>query len=172
MNFQGTGIIGVSLGLGYIRLDEQLVTLVTPSWSLIDYESFDAGAYPEWTVGVYFTPRFSTRLRYGRVKLEDKATGDRFTYENYGLDAQYYFYPEANTRPFVTFGIGEEIFGKDRDQTNFLWTFGLGLHHKINNNWAVYGNWIRHESPSTDVTEQSVSVNLLYRFGRGEDGGL
>ncbi len=167
-----TGIVGISVGVGHFRLEDQLVTLITPSWGLITYDNFDAGTYPEFTLGLYFTPRFSTRLRYGRAKVKSQPTGDTFTYENYGLDAQYYFRPESKTRPFITFGIGEEIFDKNRDQTNFLWTFGLGLHHQINNHWAVYGNWIQHTSPDADVRQQSATVSLLYRFGRGEDGGL
>ena len=135
-------------------------------------------AYPEWTLGVYFTPRFSGRLRYGRLDVKTQPLEgsnddalDELTYENYGLDLQYYFRPTARTRPFITFGIGEEIFGEDNEVKNFLWNVGLGVHHKINSRWAVYGNYIRHQNPG-GVTEHSASVNLLYRFGRGEDGSL
>jgi hypothetical protein len=173
-----TGIIGISLGVGHFRLEDQPIRLITPGWGYGFYDSYDAGAYPELTLGVYFTPRFSGRLRYGRVRVKSEplegshgtAKGS-FNYENYGLDLQYYFRPTARTRPFITFGIGEEIFDEDNDVKNFLWNIGLGVHHKISNRWAVYGNWIRHDSPG-GITEQSVAIHLLYRFGRGEDGAL
>lgn len=174
-----TGIIGISLGVGHIQLEDQPIRLITPGWGYGYYDTYDASAYPEWTLGVYFTPRFSARLRYGRANVKSEPSEDSNTdakgtiaYENYGLDAQYYFRPTARLRPFVTFGIGEEIFDKDKDVTNFLRTVGLGLHYKIDNRWAVYGNWLRHDSPGGGITEHSVSVNLLYRFGRGEDGML
>lgn len=168
-----TGIIGISLGVGRIRLEDKLIRLTLQGgWYYVYYDNFEADTYPEFTLGLYFNPRFSTRFRYGRTKVMSEPSGDKVTYENYGLDSQYYFNADANTRPFVTFGIGEEIFDKNRKVKNFLLTFGLGLHHKINNRWAVYGNWIVHHSASADVTQQSASVNLLYRFGRGEDGSL
>jgi hypothetical protein len=173
-----TGIIGISLGVGHISLEDQPIRLITPGWGYGYYDSYDAGEYPEWTLGVYFTPRFSGRLRYGRLKvksqpLEGSNTDavSSFYYENYGLDLQYYFRPTLRTRPFVTFGIGEEIFDEDNDVKNSLWNVGLGVHHKINSRWAVYGNYIRHKNPG-GVTEHSASVHLLYRFGRGEDGSL
>jgi len=153
-----TGIIGLSLGVGHIRLDDD--------WGL------ESGTFPEWTLGLYFSPRFSTRLRYGRAKLDSKTTGRSITYENYSLDTQYYFNSDSKTRPFITAGIGEEMFDKDRDRKNILWNLGLGVHHKINEKWALQADWRHYYSPSKKTHEKSVNASMVYRFGRGEDGAL
>ena len=123
-------------------------------------------------MGLYFTPRFSTRLRYGRAKLESKVNGSSITYENYSVDAQYYFSVKDKTRPFLTGGIGEDIFDKDRDRKNILWNLGLGVHYKINDKWGLQGTWLQYYSPSKKTHEKSLTASLVYRFGRGEDGAL
>ena len=153
-----TGIVGLSVGAGHIRLDDE--------WEL------ENGYFPEWTLGLYFSPRFSTRLRYGRAKLDSQFSSGSITYENYGLDSQYYFNAESRTRPYVSIGIGEEIFDKDRDRKNILWNLGLGIHHKINRNWAFQADWKNYYSPSKKTYEESFNASVVYRFGRGEDGAL
>ncbi len=123
-------------------------------------------------VGLYVSPSISMRLKYGRAKLDDRVTGRALTYENYSVDAQYYFNSSSRTRPFVSGGVGEEMFDKDRDRKYLLWNLGVGVHHKINDNWALQAEWHNYYSPSEKTHEQSISAQLLYRFGRGEDGTL
>lgn len=150
-----TGIVGLSLGAGHISLDDD--------WN------FGDGSFPEWTLGLYFSPRFSMRLKYGRTKLDDMSTGGSVYYENYSVDTQYYFNSDADTRPYLSAGVGEEMFDKDRDRKYVLWNLGIGIHHKINNNWALQADWGNFYSPSKHTYESSINARILYRFGRGED---
>jgi hypothetical protein len=153
-----TGIIGVSLGTGRIKLDD-------------DWE-FEDGTYPEWSLGLYFTRKFSARLHYGLASLDKRETGEIINYEVYGVDAQYYFNSDKDTRPYLTVGLGEQMFDKDRDQKNVIWNLGVGVHQKINSKWAVEGDWQQYYSPSKHTSEQSLNIRVVYRFGRGEHAGL
>ncbi|MGB5780232.1 MAG: DUF3943 domain-containing protein [Eudoraea sp.] len=150
-----TGIVGISLGIGHISLDE--------NWNL------EPGIMPEWTLGLYFSPALSVRLKYGRASLEEKLSGERVKYENYSLGGQFYFNTNAKTRPYISAGVGEEIFAEDLERKTFLWHLAPGLHQKISNNWSLQADWAIFYSPSKKTYENSVNARVLYRFGRGED---
>lgn len=149
-----TGIVGMSLGVGSISLDDK--------WGLED------GVLPEWTLGLYFTPKFSMRLKYSQTKLRGKASDLEVTYENYSFNGQYYFNEKSKTRPFISAGVGEEMFEKDRKKKDVLWNLGLGVHHKLTNKWGVQGDWVHYYSPSEKTYETSINARLVYRFGQGD----
>jgi len=148
-----TGIVGASIGSGYILLDEK--------------SEMDDGSYTKISLGLYFTPRFSARFAYAQGEIE-KSSGDAVTYENYSLDAQYYFNSKRKLRPFVTAGFGEQMWEKDRDQKSFQLNAGLGLHWKLHRKWALHADWINYYNPSKDTYDQNVNASLSYRFGQGE----
>ena len=149
-----TGIVGVSMGAFYAQPDSQ--------WGL------DSGMGYQWSLGLYFTKNFSTRLSYSRAELDQTDSSKTTTYENYSVDSQYYFNTDANLRPYLTAGIGEVMLDLDNDQKTFTVNGGLGLHYKINNNWAIQSDWRHFVSTSTDTNENLFSSAVVYRFGKGE----
>jgi len=149
-----TSIIGVSLGSFYVSLDE--------SWGIMDGYGY------QWSLGLYFTKSFSSRLNYSRADLKFKKSNQDVRYENYGLDMQYYINTESNLRPFITTGIGEMMFDKSYDQKTFQMNAGLGLHYKIHNNWAIQSDWRHYYSSNTKSNEDQLSISLIYRFAKGE----
>jgi len=119
-------------------------------------------------LGLYFARNFSTRLSYTRAIVESISGGDKIVYENYGLDSQYYFNSDSDLRPYITAGLGEMIVDEDNDQKRFQMNAGLGLHYKINNNWAIQTDWRSFYSTRTKTNENQIASSLVYRFGKGE----
>ena len=153
-----SGIVGLSVGAAQVSLDSD--------WG------YDDGPASDWSLGLYFNKRISARLRYTHAKLERKDTGRSETYENYNFDVQYYFNSKNKTRPFLSVGIGEQIFDKDRDRKNVIWNAGVGLHHQMTPKWAVQADWLNFYSPSKHTHESVYNMRLVYRFGSGEHGAL
>jgi hypothetical protein len=149
-----TGIIGFSAGGVYVNPDD--------SWGLTDDYGY------QWSLGLYFTKSFSTRLNYSTAILKNIKTDEEVTYENYGLDAQYYLNTDSKLRPFATAGIGETMFNESTDEKTFQVNGGLGLHYQLHKKWAVQADWRHYYSTSTDTSEDQFSTSLIYRFGKGE----
>ena len=149
-----SGIVGISLGTTYIMFDEQ--------WGMED------DFLTKMTLGLYFTPRLSTRLAYARGKPSHKVTGQTRIYENYSLDFQYYLYSQHKLRPYVSAGFGEQQWDQDRDSKTFQWNAGLGLHWKLHRKWALQADWINYYDHEKDTYDQMLNAGLIYRFGRGE----
>ncbi|PKF62175.1 DUF3943 domain-containing protein [Psychromonas sp. psych-6C06] len=149
-----TGIIGVSAGGAWVNLDDE--------WG--KKSAFGT----QWSLGLYFTRSFSTRLNYTRATVDSKSAGDDMIYENYGIDSQYYFNSDANLRPFITAGLGEMMADEDKTKRRFQINAGLGLHYKITNNWAIQGDWRSYYSTRTKTHENHLSSSIIYRFGKGE----
>jgi hypothetical protein len=149
-----TGIIGISVGEGHTFLDDQ--------WGVKN------GPYTKTTLGLYFTPRLSSRVSYAKGELVERATGGSITYENYSLDTQCYLNTRQPLRAFVTAGFGEQMWEKDRDQKTFQWNAGLGLHYHLHRKWAIQADWTQFYSPSKKTYDHNVNAGLVYRFGRGE----
>lgn len=149
-----TGIIGVSAGAVLVDLDKQ--------WG-----AESAWGY-QWSLGLYFTRRFSTRLNYTRATVKNTNSGQSGIYENYGIDGQYYFNSDSDWRPFITAGIGEMMFEEERTTKRFQVNAGAGLHYKITNNWALQTDWRNYYSTRTKTLEKHLSSTIIYRFGKGE----
>ena len=149
-----SGIVGIAIGTGHTLLDEK--------WGIED------DFYNKISLGLYFTPRLSSRVVYARGKPLDKATGKTVTYENYSLDVQYYLNSQRKLRPYVTAGFGEQMWNEDRNLKIFQLNAGLGLHWQLYRKWALNADWINYYSAGPDTHDQNVNVGLVYRFGRGE----
>ena len=149
-----TGIIGISGGGVWVNLDSEWGTK-----SAYGYQ---------WSLGLYFTRSFSTRLTYSQATVDEKQGGDSFIYENYGIDSQYYFNTDSDLRPFITAGLGEAMIDKSRDHKRFMINAGVGLHYKINNNWAIQADWRNFYSTRTETNENQIGSSIIYRFGKGE----
>ncbi|WP_245907074.1 DUF3943 domain-containing protein [Photobacterium sanctipauli] len=147
-------IVGISAGARYLNLDKAWG--VENAWA------------PSMTLGLYFTPSFSARLSYARIDTDSIATGERVTYENYSVDAQYYFMSDQKLRPYVTGGIGETLLDLDRDTTTFQANAGLGLHYQFHDNWGVQLDWTHYYSGKLSSHDDLLSGRLVYRFGTGE----
>ncbi len=149
-----TGIVGISYGLGSVSLDDY--------WQLGD------GMVTEYSLGLYFSRKFSARVSYAKNKLDHLITGNEIAYENYSLDGQYYFNSQNNLRPYITAGFGEML----REQSNELKTFqvnmGIGIHYKMANNLSLQLDWRRYYSPYVHTTEDTVAGRIVYFFGNGE----
>ena len=147
-----TGIVGLSAGGIWVDLDNK--------WGLNN-------AYGrQFSLGLYFTRNFSTRLSYSRAESEARQNNDKLVYENYGLDMQYYLNSQSDWRPFLSAGVGEIMF--EKKQTYLQINGGLGLHYKINNNWAVQSDYRHYYSFRTNTNENQLGTAIIYRFGKGE----
>lgn len=149
-----TGVIGISAGAVLVDLDSE--------WG-----KESAWGY-QWSVGLYLTRYFSTRLNYTHATVEDKQGGNSIIYENYGIDSQYYFNSDSDWRPFITAGLGEMMFDEDDAKKRFQVNVGAGLHYKINNNWAVQTDLRHYYSSRTETHENQLGSAIVYRFGKGE----
>jgi hypothetical protein len=148
------GIVGFSIGGGQTFLDDK--------WGMED------GGYTKVTLGLYFTPRFSSRVAYAWGDVVEKSTGEDVTYENYSLDFQYYCNSSRVLRPYVSTGFGEQMWNESRDQKYFQWNAGLGVHWKLHRKLALQADWINYYSAEQETYDQNISAGLVYRFGRGE----
>ena len=149
-----TGIIGISYGIGEVFLDEQ--------WQVSD------DSVSEYSLGLYFSKKFSARVSYAKTELNSLITGNEVAYENYSLDAQYYFNSQSNLRPYITSGFGEMMWQKDDEQKTFQVNIGTGIHYKVSNNFAVQLDWRYYYSSSNKSSENTIASRVVYFFGQGE----
>jgi len=149
-----TGIIGVSYGIGQSELDE--------AWDV------EGDTTTEYSLGLYFSRQFSSRVTYSKGKFTDDLTLAEVNYENYSLDSQYYFNSESDVRPYITAGFGETLWLKDVDTKKFQVNSGLGVHYKLNNNFALQLDWRFYHSTNTNTSDQNTSLRLVYFLGKGE----
>lgn len=81
---------------------------------------------------------------------------------------QYYLNTQSDWRPFITTGVGEMMRDQDRNKKRFQINGGLGIHYKINDNWALQGDWRHYYSTRTHTNENQLGSAIIYRFGKGE----
>lgn len=149
-----TGILGFSGGIGYTAMDSY--------WDVED------DIYNKVSLGVYFTPRVSTRLAYAWGDLTEKKSGNTIEYENYSLDTQLYANPKGKFRPYISGGLGRQTWYRDNGTANFQWNGGLGLHWQFYRKLSLNADWINYYSPSRKTYDQQFNAGFIYRFGRGE----
>lgn len=149
-----TGIVGLSLGAGQIALDE--------TWGLTDETT------TEYSLGLYFSKSFSSRLSYSKAKVIPLGLTNEINFESYSLDAQYYFFTESRFRPYLTAGFGENMFEKDEEQKHFQVNAGTGLHIKLSNNFAIQTDWRHYHSTVSKTDDDLYSARIVYYFGKGE----
>jgi len=149
-----TRIIGFGVAAVYVNPDD--------AWGITDGYGY------QWSLGLYFSKRFSSRLNYSWADLKYKYSNQDVRYENYGLDMQYYINTKSDFRPFFTAGVGEIMFDESVRQKNFQLNAGLGLHYKVHNNWAVQSAWRHYYSRKTKRNSHQLSLSLIYRFAKGE----
>ena len=149
-----TGIIGMSYGVGQVSLDD--------AWQLSSEQTV------EYSLGLYFSKSFSTRVSYSKAKLTPVGLATEVNFETYSLDAQYYFFEESRFRPYLTAGFGENMFAKDQEQTTFQVNAGTGLHIKLNNNFAFQTDWRHYHSTISKTDDELYSARIIYYFGKGE----
>ncbi|PKH06005.1 DUF3943 domain-containing protein [Moritella sp. Urea-trap-13] len=148
-------IVGISAGMSY----------VAPS----EYWQLESGMGASFSLGLHFSPAFSGHLTYTRAELTDTQSRVSTTYENYSVNALYYFNSDTPLRPFVTAGIGESMKDMDRKKKEFQVNSGLGLHYQINSNWALQGDWRYAIGTSSSTNDHVTTTKLVYRFGQGEN---
>lgn len=149
-----TGLVGLSVGTGMVILDDR--------WGVDDL------FYTKYSLGLYFTPRFSTRLAYAQGDGKEIASGQKISYENYSFDAQYYFNTEHRLRPYVTGGVGEQMWDESNSSKNLELNVGIGLHWQFHPKWALHSDLINYYNSSAETHDQNVSASVIYRFGDGE----
>ncbi|HEY5653264.1 MAG TPA: DUF3943 domain-containing protein, partial [Pontiella sp.] len=149
-----TRIVGIDLGSGYTILDND--------WNL------NSGKLTSISVGLYFTPRISSRLSYIWGNVYEKTDNRSVDYENYNFGIQCYLNTKRTIRPYLNIGFGEQLFSGDNGPKTFQWTTGPGLHWKIHSKWALHAQWNNYYSPSREMYDQTFSMGLIYRFGYGD----
>lgn len=147
-------IVGISIGCGHTALDAH--------WGVED------DFLVKTTLGLYFTPRFSARLNYAQGELRISNTAKDISYENYGLETQYFLRPHHRLRPYLSAGFGEQQWEQSRSRKYFHWTGGIGLHYQPRPKLSLQIDWAHHLTYSERTHDQTFSFNLIYRFGRGE----
>lgn len=149
-----TGIIGVSYGVGQVYLD--------------DYWQLNDDSVTEYSLGLYFSKSFSTRVSYAKTKLDSLTGNQQTAYESYSLDSQYYFNSQADFRPFITAGFGEMLWQKDNELKTFQINGGAGAHYKLTNNFALQVDWRHYYSTQEKTAENTLAARIIYFFGDGE----
>lgn len=149
-----TSIMSFSYGLGQSQFDSK--------WGLKD------SSYDEMTIGLFFSKKFSARLSYASSDVLDERTQKKVRFENYNLSGQYYFNTDGNFRPYLMAGFGEMMLEEDREQKTFQTHLGLGLHYKINANFAIQTDVRTFHSASSDTQESTIGASLIYRLADGE----
>lgn len=151
------GIIGLGLNYGSLAPGNH--------WSL------EQGNANGWNLGLYFSPKFSLKLDYLKGKLDRKNSQLSETFEQFNLAANYYFNSDGNLRPFVTAGAGEMLYAKNKDEngdSTFALNTGLGLHYKINNNFALQLDAKRFFNSKYSNHDDAYNLSLIYFFGEGQ----
>jgi hypothetical protein len=149
-----TGIIGLSYGVGQTELDD--------AWGA------EGDTTTEYSLGLYFTRQFSSRVTYSKGKFSDQLTHAEINYENYSVDSQYYFNSNNDFRPYITAGFGETLWLRDIDTKRFQVNAGVGAHYKLNNNFALQLDWRFYHSTNANTSDQNASLRLIYLLGKGE----
>ncbi|WP_040357320.1 acyloxyacyl hydrolase [Colwellia piezophila] len=149
-----TGIIGVTYGVGHTELDDL--------WDV------EGGTTTEYSLGLYFTRQFSSRVTYSKAKLTNNATSVDDNYENYSLDSQFYFNTQSDFRPYLTAGFGETLWKRDIETKKFQVNGGVGVHYKLNNNFALQLDWRFYHSTNANTSDHNTSLRLVYLLGEGE----
>jgi hypothetical protein len=149
-----TGIIGVSYGVGQTQLDD--------SWNV------EGDTTSEYSLGLYFTRQFSSRVTYSKGKFTDSLSPVEINYENYSLDSQFYFNSESDIRPYLTAGFGETLWAKEVETKRFQVNAGVGAHYKLNNNFALQLDWRFYHSTNANTSDHNTSLRLVYLLGKGE----
>lgn len=149
-----TGIIGVSYGVGQTQLDDL--------WDV------EGDTTSEYSLGLYFTRQFSSRVTYSKGKFTDGLSPVEINYENYSLDSQFYFNGENDLRPYLTTGFGETLWKRDIDTKRFQVNAGVGAHYKLNNNFALQLDWRFYHSTNANTSDHNTSLRLVYFLGKGE----
>ena len=148
------GIVGVTLGSGYINFESK--------------RGISSEPYVQASLGLYFTHEFSARLNYTSTKMLKEIEKPDVNFESFSVDGQYYFNAESNLRPYITAGVGEEIWEEDKDSYNFQLNTGLGLHYKLNQNWALQAEVVNYYTTDEKTNDQQFTGKVVYRFGDGE----
>ncbi|MCW9081429.1 MAG: DUF3943 domain-containing protein [Colwellia sp.] len=149
-----TSIIGLSYGLGQVNLD--------------DYWQVSDDTVVEYSLGLYFSKTFSSRLSYSKAKLGNSFSEGDIAYENYSLDSQYYFNNQSRLRPYFTVGFGEMLWQKDNDLKTFQVNAGTGVHYKLTKKLAVQLDWRYYYSTQKSTAENNMAARLVYLLGDGE----
>jgi len=149
-----TGIIGLSIGSGYLNFD--------------DKRAVNNQQYGHVSLGLYFTRNFSARLNYSSTKMLQAIVEPDFNYETFSVDGQYYFNSVSKLRPYITAGVGEEILEEDKDSYNFQINAGLGMHYRVNANWALQADVVNYFTTGESTNDQQMTGKVIYRFGNGE----
>ncbi|TEW53273.1 DUF3943 domain-containing protein [Psychromonas sp. RZ22] len=149
------GIIGLSLGAGYLNFDSK--------------NGSASEAIAQTSLGLYFSRSFSARLSYSSTKMIKEIVEPTNIYESFSVDGQYYFNTKSDLRPYITAGVGEEIWEESKDRYNFQVNTGLGIHYRLNANWALQAEAVNYYTPNEGSNDQQVVGKLLYRFGDGEN---
>ena len=149
-----TGIIGVSYGVGQTELDDL--------WDV------EGDSTTEYSLGLYFTRQFSSRVSYSKGKFTDGFSPAEINYENYSLDSQFYFNSESDFRPYLTTGFGETLWKKDIETKKFQVNAGVGAHYKLNDNFALQVDWRFYHSTNANTSDHNTTLRLVYFLGKGE----
>ncbi|MCL9776603.1 DUF3943 domain-containing protein [Vibrio methylphosphonaticus] len=147
------GIVGVSAGFAYPQLDKE--------------RNLKNDFAPAFTLGLYFTEQFSTRLGYMQGNYESTVSNQKHVYENYSLDFQYYLLPGSPVKPYINAGVGEAMLDKDRDTKKLQWNIGTGVHYSLNANWSLQADWKYAYHRNSGARDHIMGSRLIYRFGEG-----
>ncbi|PHR84865.1 MAG: ubiquitin-protein ligase [Colwellia sp.] len=149
-----TSIIGMSYGFGQVFLD--------------DYWQVQDNTVTEYSLGLYFSKKYSSRLSYSKAKIEDIITDNEKSYENYSLDGQYYFNEQQSLRPYLTGGFGEMMWEKDENLKTFQVNVGTGIHYQISHKFALQIDWRHYYSTRRKSSDNNIAARLVYLLGNGE----
>jgi hypothetical protein len=147
-------IIGMSYGVGTAELDDL--------WAV------EGGTTNEYSLGLYFTRQFSSRVTYSKGKFTNGLSLAKISYENYSVDSQFYFNTDNDIRPYFTTGFGETLWEREVETKRFQVNAGVGAHYKLNDNFALQLDWRLYHSTNVKTSDHNTSLRVVYLLGNGE----
>lgn len=111
------------------------------------------------------TDNWATQLYYQYSETEITGASmedDSYQYKKYGLNALYYFNPEARLQPYLLAGIGAGEYETDNDTQLNL---GAGVRYFITEALSVNGELVGSHSTDDDLDDGLVSLGIAYTFG-------
>ncbi|MCP5206089.1 MAG: porin family protein [Hahellaceae bacterium] len=154
-----TGIVEFAVGGGYSHYDSKR-----------DIDNTTTG---NMSLGMNFSRSYAAIVNYTKSYSEQKYTANtEVKIRRYHIDGYRFFNEDKALRPFVVLGFGNTDLTEDRqekfDETQI--NAGIGLHYRLNPNWAVRGDIRNFYSIDAETNDQTLMMSIVYRFADGEPG--
>lgn len=129
--------------------------------------NFEYRVTPNWAGQVYYNASGT------EVTGDPTASDDSSDYQKYGLNALYYFMPEAKLQPYLIMGAGAGEYESDNNPYNHndndtQVNVGAGVRYFVTHAFSINGELIDSHSLDDDYDDGLVAIGVSYAFGGSE----